>query len=206
MQQQAQAQAEQQATVNLIQKRAAESQQIINDAKRLQFSAIVAVDEAGGFAKDGKIPWDYPSDLKWFMKMTKGHICVMGRATYDELMSRPGASDRVDILPGRKSFVVTSSPLPKDNAVAISTLSDVDKHVSFEEIDSGKTVFFIGGERIYSEGIAKCNKVYVSVINKRFDTDRHFPTKYLTANFNVENVDRDTGSQDLVFTTWVRKQ
>ena len=48
-------------------------------------SIIIAVDSDGGFGKDGKIPWNFPEDLKHFQKITKDGICIMGRNTYEDM-------------------------------------------------------------------------------------------------------------------------
>jgi dihydrofolate reductase len=47
---------------------------------------IVAVDDAGGFGKDGKIPWHFPEDFKRFKEITKDSVCVMGRNTYEDML------------------------------------------------------------------------------------------------------------------------
>ena len=39
--------------------------------------AIAAVSLNGG--KNGDLPWRIPGELKWFKKITMGHILVMGR-------------------------------------------------------------------------------------------------------------------------------
>ena len=53
---------------------------------------IVAVDKKWGFAKDGSIPWDYKSDMKFFSNTTEftdnkktQNIVLMGRKTWDSL-------------------------------------------------------------------------------------------------------------------------
>lgn len=181
------------------------TQQLINESPRQQYAAIVAVDERGGFSKDGKIPWHYPDDFKWFQQRTKGHICVMGRTTYNDINERLGDKAAESVLPGRRCFVVTSTPLPRNNATAVKSISDVDKHLTFADIDEGRTVFFIGGEKIYSEGIAKCNTVYITVVNKDVDADRFFPVNYVLKHFNQDKVFKVDTEPDLRFTVWKRK-
>lgn len=165
---------------------------------------IVAVDLEGGFSKGGKIPWNEPDDLKWFKTTTVGHVCVMGRKTYEDINERMGDRGESQVLPGRQSFVVTSSPLPRNNATVISSLSDVDKYVTLDEINKGKKIFFIGGERIYREAIAKADTVYVTVVNAEVDADLFFPTKYLQTHFRLISAKKHPDAPNLRFTTWVR--
>lgn len=176
----------------------------INAQPRQQYSVIVAVDEEGAFSKDGKIPWHYPEDFKWFQSQTKGHICVMGRTTYDDITNHLGDKAAESVLPGRRCFVVTSTPLPQNNATAVSSISEVDKYLTPEDAEQGKIVFFIGGERIYREGIAKASTAFVTIVNKNVEGDRHFPTNYLMKHFTVDKVYKHESSPDLRFTIWKR--
>lgn len=177
----------------------------MNAVPRQKYSCIVAVDDHGAFSKDGKIPWNYPDDFKWFQSKTKGHICVMGRTTYDDITNHLGSKSDVSVLPGRKCFVVTSTPLPKNNATAVKSIGEVDKYLTPEDAET-KTVFFCGGERIYSEGIAKCDEVIITVVNKHVDGDRHFPTAYVQKYFELATMFKHPNSPDLRFTVWKRKQ
>src|SRR5678816_1962613 len=43
---------------------------------------IVAVDRQDAIGKDGKLPWHYSSDMKFFRETTTGHAVVMGRRTW----------------------------------------------------------------------------------------------------------------------------
>lgn len=186
-------------------KRAQESQRTLDATARQQYAVIVAVDEAGGFSKDGQIPWHYPEDFKWFKDTTAGHICVMGRTTYNDINDRLGDKAAESVLPGRRCFVVTSSPLPRSNATAVSSISEVDQHVAFDGVDNGLTVFFIGGEGIYREGIAKANVAYVTIVNKDVEADKFFPVDYMSKYFELTNVKATASSPELRFTTWRRK-
>lgn len=179
------------------------SQSEINNRERRKYACIVAVDEKGAFSKDGQIPWHYPEDFKWFQSKTKGHICVMGRTTYDDINARLGEKAAVSVLPDRKVFVVTSSPLPRDNAIAVDCIGAID--ILIEDDDINKIVFFCGGERIYSEGIAKSDELYITLVNKFIDGDRFFPTKYTMTNFDSVQVFKHDNQEDLRFTTWKRK-
>ena len=47
--------------------------------------AIVAVAQNLAIGKDGKLPWRYPSDLKFFKQTTTGHAVVMGWKTWESV-------------------------------------------------------------------------------------------------------------------------
>lgn len=183
---------------------AAMTQQMINERKRQQYAVIVAVDERGGFSKDGQIPWHYPEDFKWFKQHTDGQICVMGRTTYEDINNRLGDKAAESVLPGRKCFVVTSSPLPRNNATAVKTIGEVDKYLTEGDLD--RTVFFIGGERIYREGIAKADLAYITVVNKDVDADKFFPVNYILKHFEQHRLFKTEGSPDLRFVIFKRRR
>lgn len=87
-------------------RRGAERQQAIDETPQRKYAIIVAVDDQGGFSKDEKIPWDFPQDLKWFKDRTEGHICVMGRKTYENINSRLDDKMATSVLPNRRCFVL----------------------------------------------------------------------------------------------------
>lgn len=182
---------------------AVRTQEEINNRPKQKYGCIVAVDLQGAFSKDNKIPWRYPDDFKWFHASTKGHICVMGRATYDSITEEMGLKGDQEVLPGRKTFVVTSTPLQKDNAIAVSCIGDID--VLLTDEDRTKTIWFCGGESVYREGIALCSELYITVVNKLVNGDRYFPTKYTLKNFDMDKQFIKEESPDLLFTTWKRK-
>lgn len=176
----------------------------MNAVPRQQYAVIVAVDLAGGFSKDGVIPWNYPDDLEWFKMQTTNHICVMGRKTYDDINQRMGSKGDESVLPNRRCFVVTSTPLPKNNATAVSCIGEVDKYLTPADAES-TTVFFIGGESVYREGIAKSNTAYITVVNKEVEADKFFPVKYLMRHFRLDKMFKHEGQTDLRFTVWKRQ-
>jgi dihydrofolate reductase len=202
-QRQQQQHAELQASLRQAAHWAQKTQEEINNIPRQRYVAIVAVDERGAFSKDGQIPWHYKEDFKWFQQHTKGNICVMGRTTYDDINVRLGDKAAVAVLPERKTFVVTSTPLPRDNAIAVASIGEIDKHLTFDDVDN-KIVFFCGGERIYREGIAKCDTVLVTIVNKDVDGDRHFPVNYLMKHFTQDKMFTVDTAPDVRFTVWKR--
>lgn len=202
------AQAEQVAHQLLLAKmqRDAAARQVLIDAEpRQQYAIIAAVDLAGGFGKDGKIPWDFPEDFRWFQSQTKGNICVMGRATYDEINEKLGDAGKESVLPGRKCFVVSSAldPATVSNAIVIRDIYEVDKHLDDEDI--AKTVFYIGGAQIFSQAMSRVDRVLITAINNDYECDRFFPTDSLNKLFKVNRVFKSEHTDDLRFVEFVRR-
>jgi dihydrofolate reductase len=166
-------------------------------------SMIVAVDLDGGFAKDGKIPWNIPEDLKHFKEVTSGGVCIMGRHTYEDMLEmkkqRTGKELVGEILPGRQSFVVSRTP--RYSTTGATVVPNIRKAVQSLDGEDEREVFVIGGYRLFIEAFAWVDKVHLTVINDRFDCDRFFPVKFLSKGFKI--VDGET-KDNLCFLTYQR--
>jgi len=159
---------------------------------------MCAVDKYGGFGKDGKIPWHFPEDFKHFKETTAGHVCIMGRKTYDEIYEHAvkrnpkiAAYDEVynegkalDVLPGRKSIVVTSSVVtPVGVSAAKTSLAEAIEFAKAEFPD--RDIFIIGGQRLFEEGLELTDVVHLTVVKREYDCDRFFPTSVLQKNWKI---------------------
>lgn len=198
-------QAELNAAVNRAQQRAHERQQAIDTDPRWKYAIIAAVDLDRGFSKASEIPWHYKEDFVWFKKITTNHICVMGRSTYEDINKRLGDKAKESVLPSRQCFVVSSTLKQEDvrNATVIEHCYDVANHVNHDDIQT-KTIFFIGGEHVFNEGISLADTVYLTVINKTFGCDKFFPVEYIEKYFTHEQTHRTESAPDLRFLTFKR--
>jgi len=148
----------------------------------VKINLIVAVDKNGGFGKEGKIPWHFKCDFKHFQNMTKGHICVMGRTTYEdmaEMMKARGKDIKDGILPERKSYMLSSVRKKAKGVTVAKTLQEViDKHPDEE-------IWILGGERLFKEGLDLRATAYVTVIDNDYKCDRFFPVETLQDYYNI---------------------
>lgn len=186
------------------------------------FFIIAAVDELGGFSKNGQIPWHYPADLRWFKQQTENGVCLMGKTTYYDLLRRAkerqsrklnignepqnvNENTNLELLPNRRCFVVSNTLATQPDSVVGATplrnIWDIEKHV-----DENTKIFLIGGERIFKEGIAFANTILLTVINKDYECDLFFPTKYLLNYFVEQHIYKLDNEPDLRFTVWRRKK
>jgi dihydrofolate reductase len=166
-----------------------------------QYAIIVAIEQYfGGFSKDGAIPWNYPEDFKFFAEKTRDGICVMGRKTYEDINARLGEKAKDSVLPGRKCFVVSKTLTELPNAIVIPNIRKVEYYTD----DINKPVFIIGGERLFREGLALANELYITLINKTIECDKFFPNKLVSKHFYVVEAVAST-NPDLTFVTYKRK-
>ena len=81
-------------------------------ARMSTVTLVAAVAANGVIGKDGTLPWRLPDDLRHFKRLTKGHVLVMGRRTFDSI-GRP--------LPERSTIVVTRQPQWRADGVRTAT-------------------------------------------------------------------------------------
>ncbi len=162
---------------------------------------IVAVDQMGGFAKDGIIPWHYPEDFAWFKRHTAGQACVMGSKTYEYINEKLGDKAKESVLPGRQCFVVSRTLAELPNATVVRNIRD-----AANQLPLGKPLFVLGGSSIYNAGVSLADRVYMTVINKNYDCTRFFPVDYVSKHFNTVDVEQIDTAPDLRFFIMDRKQ
>ena len=97
---------------------------------------IVAVAKNLAIGKDGKLPWHYSADLKFFKETTTGNAIVMGSNTWRSLGKA---------LPNRLNIVLSRSMLDADEAVVLHRKTDVLSLANYLECD----IFVIGGASVF---------------------------------------------------------
>ncbi len=156
---------------------------------------IVAVDCEGGFGKEGKIPWVLPEDLKHFKKITTGHVCVMGRRTYEEILDARKLRDDArkiqlpinEILRGRETYVVSNkSSFTSPGATKISSLTNVMDRMNVN--NDTRKLFVVGGRRMFIEALSWTNIIHMTVLKgDPYDCDVKFPINVLNKKFHIES-------------------
>ena len=129
--------------------------------------AIVSVDEKYGIGKDGKLLVSHSEDMNFFKTMTTGNIVVMGRKTWDSLPKKP--------LSNRFNIVITSSPIINPDPTAFLRLDEFIKWLP--KLKEGKQdIYIIGGASIYKQLLPYCDKIYMTMSPKVYETaDVFFP-------------------------------
>jgi dihydrofolate reductase len=127
-------------------------------------SLIVAMDEQNGIGYRGALPWKLSTDLKRFKQLTMGHHIIVGRKTFESI-GRP--------LPGRQVIVVThrSGYNPEGVLVAHS----VERAIEMAHQNNESEAFICGGAQIYGEMIGRAERIYLTQVHAKVDSDTFFP-------------------------------
>ena len=104
----------------------------------MTITGIVAVDRNLAIGKEGKLPWHYSADLKFFKETTIGNTVVMGRRTW--LTLKGPLKDRTNIVLSRDASLAAAD--------SIIVMRDVDAVVEFAGAQEND-LFVIGGAQVY---------------------------------------------------------
>ncbi|HET6408017.1 MAG TPA: dihydrofolate reductase [Chthoniobacteraceae bacterium] len=119
-----------------------------------RFKAIVAMSLNRAIGKDNKLPWHLPEDLKWFKKLTTGHVIIMGRKTWESI-GKP--------LPNRESIVVSRTDVPGIRTVR--KLSDIDPAADQRDY------FVIGGAQLFQDALPLCSDLFLTLVKREVEGD-----------------------------------
>lgn len=145
-------------------------------------NAILACDLNFGIGNEGDLPWPKNSrDMQWFRDNTKGYVVLMGRTTWESIGSKP--------LPGRVNIVVTSKDLNGPEFTIHGEMKNIVDTVKSRYPDLH--IWIIGGADIYEQAIPYCDKLYLTVINNRFECDRYVESDIITKFPVVEHWKED---------------
>lgn len=101
---------------------------------------IIAISENYAIGKDGKLPWHYSADLKFFKETTTGNAIVMGANTWRSIGK--ALPNRLNIVLSRSGNVEIPEDVVKlDNRQAIVDLAKAAKG----------DIYVIGGAQVYRD-------------------------------------------------------
>jgi dihydrofolate reductase len=118
--------------------------------------------------KDGKLLWHIPEDMKRFKELTMGHPVIMGRKTFESILSYLGKP-----LPGRTNIVVTRNPEYSYPGIIVApTLEDAIENA---KILDAREVHIGGGSDIYAQALPFVDRLYLTLVDSEPEADSFFP-------------------------------
>jgi dihydrofolate reductase len=130
---------------------------------------IVAVDRNLAIGKDGRLPWHYSADMKFFKQTTIGNTVVMGRRTW--LTLKGPLKDRQNIVLSRERNLESQDSL--------AVLSDVGSVLDLAEKQEGH-LFVIGGAQVYESFLPLIQRWVVTEVPITIDgADTFMPANFL---------------------------
>jgi len=130
-------------------------------------SLIVAFDKNQLIGANNRLPWHFKEDLKYFKQTTLNHDILMGRLTFESILSY---SNRP--LPSRRHIVLSKSKTY--NFEEVSVINEIKSFLV--NYPKEKELFVIGGRSIYEQALPYADKLYITHIDGEFSGDTYFPT------------------------------
>ena len=142
---------------------------------------IVAIAKNFAIGKDGKLPWHYSSDLKFFKQTTLNHAVVMGFNTWKSI-GKP--------LPKRLNIVLSRSRNIENqpNVLLMRNVEEVHALSNYLSCD----LFIIGGAETYKNFADVIEKWIVTEIPESVeDADAFMPEDFLNdfSLYETENLE-----------------
>nr|AIA15161.1 Dihydrofolate reductase [uncultured bacterium] len=133
---------------------------------------IVAVDKQGVIGREHMIPWRLRDDLIKLKELTAGRAVILGRKTYDSMLTYYDRSGRP--MPGALYIVVTrnrSYKPARDNATVAHSIEDAIEAAE----NFGDDIMVIGGEQIFTAMLPCAQRIYLTEVQTVAAGDAHFP-------------------------------
>jgi dihydrofolate reductase len=156
--------------------------------KKPELVLIAALAEENRLIGRGlELPWHIPEDMRRFKQLTNGHPLLMGRKTFESLLTQFGGP-----LRNRRHIVLTSRPERIDHPVAevFTSLDDALEALSDQDI-----VFSAGGATIYAQTLERADRLELTLIEGTYQGDTFFPPyEHLIGSlFDIVQIDQREG-------------
>lgn len=150
---------------------------------------IVAIARNFAIGKDGKLPWHYPADLKFFKQTTTGNTVVMGWNTWKSI-GKP--------LPNRLNIILTRKGKIDERAEVI-VVPNKQGVLKLAETQDGDT-YIIGGSQTYETFADEIEKWLVTEVPIEVeDADTFMPRDFLDGFTESDEIDLGDGLRVKVF-------
>lgn len=137
---------------------------------------IVCADKNWGIGKDGQLLCHLKADMKFFREHTLGKAVVMGRSTLESLPKGEPLPDRTNIVLTRRS------DFEKEGVIVVHDMEELMEELNNYAPDD---VMIIGGASVYNEMMDMCDILYVTKVDKAFNSDTYIRNVDENPNFKV---------------------
>lgn len=139
-----------------------------------KWTGIMAADSNGVIGKEGRLPWSYHEDLKFFQDTTDGAVMLMGSKTHESLPPLVKRNRLSVVVTRRVSSVVYS----QEGLIFVPTL-DALATLNFDE----KRCYMIGGGVLLGLCLDRglIDKFILTLMHQEYHGDAYMPLERLSA-------------------------
>lgn len=169
----------------------------------MKVSIIASIDEERGLGKDNKMAWHIKEDLIHLKNLTKDHVVILGRKTYQSMEWYYDKSGRP--MPGKLYVVVTRDlnyKPTRENATVVHSLEEALRKAQGKLNKEEDEVFINGGGQVFKEALEKglVDRLYLTVVEGDYNADAFFPD-YSMFKKIISEVEGDPGEYKYKFLT-----
>lgn len=155
----------------------------------MDIKLIAGVSENGVIGVDGELPWHFPEDLAHFRRETMGSVVIMGRVTFENIVSLNGGEP----LEGRDTVVLTrQGGVRGDSFSRVHVAGSVKRALAMaDNVGNGDDVYVAGGGSVYDQFISRADELVLTEVDMVIENgDTSFPSFSMD---DWEVVDEETG-------------
>ncbi len=140
----------------------------------MKVTAIAAIGRNRELGLGNELLWRIPDDLRRFRDLSRGHPVIMGRVTFDSIVTALGKP-----LPDRTSIVLTRDPshvsayAGRSDVIPVLSIDDALK--SAAESPGSETVTIAGGAQVYALALPFTHTLHLTLIDAEHAADSFFP-------------------------------
>lgn len=179
----------------------------------MKISMIVAYGKNWEIGLNNQMLWHISEDFKNFKTITSGHHILMGRKTFESILSVSAKHSRSGVgkpLPNRTSLVLTRGEFEHEG---VHTFNNVQEAFNFARSTGEEELFIIGGANIYETLFPYVDKMYLSEVDYEGQADAYlkeidFSTWDLAEQKDYDAIKDDSGNIKTPawkFKVWVKK-
>lgn len=139
------------------------------DREKPKIVAVVAMARNGIIGANGAMPWNLPSELRRFRRLTLDRPMIMGRKTLDSIGR---------VLDRRDTIVLTrSKTVPFDGAIVVADVEEaLARAHECAAARGADEIVIAGGAEIYRQFLAFTDRIALTVVEAEPDGDTAFPS------------------------------
>ena len=130
-----------------------------------KLSLIAAVAENGVIGSGNDLPWRIRSEMQYFMRMTKGKPCIMGRKTFESLPGGP-LKDRLNIVITRDATYTHAG---------VTAVPSLEAAIAAAQKTGAEEIMVTGGAEIYKLALPHADRLYITEVHLKPQGDTVFP-------------------------------
>lgn len=144
---------------------------------------ILCVNESGVIGNNGDLLYHIKEDMKFFKDHTIGNAVIMGRKTFESLLSKP-LKDRINVVitsdestemdcDVKYDLFDTNDSSKKDSHFDITTedIDALEHYLHTEYYFNPNEIFLIGGGMLYNKLLPFCDTIMVTTVHEKCDGD-----------------------------------